>query len=295
MMGKIEDWQDIHIAYVVAKYGTLTAAAHVLSIHHSTVLRRINQLEAQLNTRLFHRHARGYQMTEAGQQLLQAGTTIEDTLGHLHHKIVAADTTLSGRLLLTTVSGIVEMLSPACLEFQKQHPKVQLEIILEQRRLRLDHGQAHIAIRAGDKPSDPDYIVQHLCSTTAGLYASDDYIKRMGIPQTKAELSQHHFVSGVAGFNAMVPYFDWVDKQIDAAQICIRVSETAEAARAIYSGLGIGGLQHNIAKQSHRIQPILEEELTWPLDFWLVTHVSVHRTAKVQALCRVFKDYFKSS
>ncbi|WP_420492146.1 LysR family transcriptional regulator [Pseudoalteromonas citrea] len=294
MMDKIGDWQDIHIAYIVAKQGTLTAAAKVLNIHHSTVLRRVEQLEQQLNTRLFHRHARGYKVTEAGEKLLQVGKGIDDTLGQLQHSIIAADSTLQGRLLLTTVSGAMEMLSPACLQFQQQHPHVQLEIILKQQKLRLDHGQAHVAIRAGEKPTDPDYVVLPLCSRRAGLYASDEYVARYGLPNSVAELPNHYFVGGVTGFNNTVPYFSWVDKVIDSKQVCVRVSETAEATRAIYHGLGIGGMQHAIAKRTTNMQPILENELYWQLDFWLVTHVSVHRTAKVQALCQVFKHYFSA-
>lgn len=53
MAVKFEDWQDVKVAFEVARLGTLTAAAEALNVHHSTVLRRINNLEKNLNTRLF--------------------------------------------------------------------------------------------------------------------------------------------------------------------------------------------------------------------------------------------------
>ncbi|NRA61690.1 MAG: LysR family transcriptional regulator [Psychrobium sp.] len=53
MNAQIEPWDDIRVAYVVARLGTLSAAAEQLNIHHSAVLRRISALEKSLNTRLF--------------------------------------------------------------------------------------------------------------------------------------------------------------------------------------------------------------------------------------------------
>ncbi|MGO2169571.1 helix-turn-helix domain-containing protein, partial [Pseudoalteromonas sp.] len=50
---QFDDWQDVKVAFEVARSGTLTAAAEKLNVHHSTVLRRINNLEKSLNARLF--------------------------------------------------------------------------------------------------------------------------------------------------------------------------------------------------------------------------------------------------
>ena len=99
---KFEDWQDVKVAFEVARLGTLTAAAEELNVHHSTVLRRINNLEKNLNARLFHRHARGYKVTEIGTKLFATAQTIHSSLEQLHNDIVAADSTLRGSCLLYT-------------------------------------------------------------------------------------------------------------------------------------------------------------------------------------------------
>ena len=290
---QFDDWQDVKVAFEVARLGTLTAAAEVLNVHHSTVLRRINNLEKNLNARLFHRHARGYKVTEIGAKLFTTAQSINGELERLHNDIIAADSTLRGSLLLTTVSGFIDVLSDVCEQFQSLHPQVQLEVILDQKRLRLDHGQAHIAVRAGPKPDEGDYIAQHLAHLSSGLYASQRYIDKYGIPKTVKQLPLHNFVSGVVGYNARVPYFAWVDENIPAEQVKLRVSETSEATRAIVKGLGIGGLQHNVAAQYPDLVQILPNELSWPTDLWLVTHHLVHRTAKVQAFSQLLKAYFK--
>ena len=57
-------------------------------------------------------------VTEAGDKLLQVGKGIDDALGQLQHCIIAADSTLQGRLLFKMVSGAMVMLSCTCLLFQ---------------------------------------------------------------------------------------------------------------------------------------------------------------------------------
>ncbi len=295
MANHFDDWQDIRVAYEVARLGTLTAAAESLVVHHSTVLRRINQLEKRLNARLFHRHARGYKVTESGAKLLRVAADIHDQLERLHNDIMSADSTLSGSLLLTTVSGFLDLLSPVCEQFQALHPQVRLEIILDQKRLRLDHGQAHLAVRAGPEPNEPDYIAQHLGKSAAGLYAHERYLKQHGTPKNLAALAEHHFVSGVEGFNARVPYFAWVDEHMPAERITLRVSETSDATRAIANALGIGGMPDNTAAKYPELVRILPDELSWRSDIWLVTHHLMHRSAKVQAFAALLKEHFRSS
>ena len=67
----MDNWDEIRTAYQVARNGTVSGAAEVLGVHHATVIRHIDALEARLGVKLFQRHARGYTATEAGADLLQ--------------------------------------------------------------------------------------------------------------------------------------------------------------------------------------------------------------------------------
>ena len=64
------NWDEIRTAFHVARLGTVSAAAEALGVHHATVIRHVDALEARLGARLFQRHARGYTPTEAGRDLL---------------------------------------------------------------------------------------------------------------------------------------------------------------------------------------------------------------------------------
>ena len=66
---RIDSWDDLRAALAVARSGTVRGAAGVLGVHHATVIRRIDALEAALGAKLFQRHPRGYALTEAGRLL----------------------------------------------------------------------------------------------------------------------------------------------------------------------------------------------------------------------------------
>ena len=66
------DWDKLRIFHAVADAGSLTHAGEVLHLSQSAVSRQIRALEENLDTNLFHRHARGLILTEQGELLFDA-------------------------------------------------------------------------------------------------------------------------------------------------------------------------------------------------------------------------------
>ena len=64
--------------FLVARNGTLSAAAGELGIHHTTAQHQITALEKKLGTRLFYRNPRGYAPTDAGEALLKVAEETQD-------------------------------------------------------------------------------------------------------------------------------------------------------------------------------------------------------------------------
>ena len=58
-----------HIFYYVGKYHSFTRAAQKLMSSQPNVTRAMNNLEAQLNCKLFIRSARGVELTDEGKML----------------------------------------------------------------------------------------------------------------------------------------------------------------------------------------------------------------------------------
>lgn len=291
MNAQKNDWNDIHIAYQVAQSGTLTAAAEALDVHHSTVLRRVNSLEKKLGTRLFHRHARGYTPTEAGLMLMQVAENTQSNFDRLLGQLQGVDTQLTGTLVITSVNTMTPTITPLLAEFQALYPEIKLEFAAEGRIYKLEHGEAHVGIRPGTKPTDPDYVVQSVATTYATLYASKDYIKQHGRMRDLGDILGHRFISTMQSYR-MVPFMNWLEDTIPSEQIYYRSGDFLGFIPAIKAGMGIAPLSCWQANMESELVPMLAPPEAWDGNLWLVTHRDMHRTSKVQAFTSFIKQKF---
>lgn len=287
MNAQVDDWHEIYIAYQVARLGSLSAAAQQLEIHHSTVLRRINALETKMGTRLFHRHARGYVVTEAGQALLTAAAQAEETFGRMRAQVNESEA-LAGTLILTSVNNLVAYLTPLLAEFQQLHPNIRLEYAADSRVFRLEQGEAHVGIRSVFKPEDPDYVVQRLTRTTGTLYANREYLQRHGRMSSLEDIEGHRFI-GTTRPRPGSMYMRWMEQQVPPEQIFYRVQDFTGFVPALQAGMGCGPLSCWHASLAPELQPLLPPPAEWAHDLWLTSHGDLHRTAKVQAFTQFLK------
>lgn len=158
----MDNWMAVRTALYVARYGTVSAAAKALEIHRATVIRHIDELEQSLGEKLFQRHARGYHLTEAGQDFLKVASATEDQLRDLAERIPGKATRVQGKLIITSVEIMDDYLLPVIRDFRLQYPATHVDLTISNSVLNLEYGQAHIAVRAGRKPNHPDNVVTHL-------------------------------------------------------------------------------------------------------------------------------------
>jgi DNA-binding transcriptional LysR family regulator len=288
----MENWDEIRTAFQVARLGTVSGAAEVLGVHHATVIRHIDALEGRLGTRLFQRHARGYTPTESGRDLLTIAQTTEDQFSQLASRIKGQGETVAGELVVTSLAGMSALLVPTIASFQVAHPAVQVRFLTDQRVFRLDYGEAHVAIRAGNAPQEPDNVVQPLIRSRTGLYATPAYIKAHGRPAGEDDLAHHRFVSTDTA-NPRAPFYAWLHAKVPEAQIVFRSGEPAALTAAVLQGAGIGFLSVFEAAANPGLVEILPPRPEWEAPLWLVTHVDLHRTRKVQAFLSHLKEAAK--
>jgi DNA-binding transcriptional LysR family regulator len=288
----MDNWDEIRTAYQVARMGTVSGAAGVLGVHHATVIRHIDALEDQLGVKLFQRHARGYTPTEAGQDLLRVAQGADDQFSQLAGRIKGRGQDVSGELVITSLSALVPMLVPILSDFQKAYPDVIVRFLTGTRLFRLEYGEAHVAIRAGNAPQDPDNVVQPMLRQRVGLYASQDYVDRLGMPETEQDLKAHRFV-GSDNRDTRAPFYQWMWETIPEENIAFRSSDIYATAEATQHGVGIGFLAKWQAEQNPNLVEIVAPRQEWESPLWLVTHMALHRTTKVQALLNFLKDRSK--
>ena len=284
----MDNWDEIRTAYQVARLGTVSGAAEVLGVHHATVIRHIDALEAALGAKLFQRHARGYTATEAGQDLLSVAGVANDQFTQLAGRIKGRGDEVTGDLIVTSLGSLSPLLVPTIAKFQDRHPDLKVRLISDARLFRLEYGEAHVAIRAGKLPDQPDNVVQPFFTQTLRLVASADYVEKHG-PLTDDTLENHRFV-GPNEETPRAPYYRWLTETVPEASIVFRASDMRAVKEAVIAGIGIGfvaGWDNRRTEDLVDMLPPLEE---WSARIWLVTHMDLHRTAKVQSFVRHLKS-----
>ena len=187
---------------------------------------------------------------------------------------------LSGTLVVTALSGVVPLVMPALRDFHLAHPQIGLEFAASSDLARLEHGEAHVAFRAGPKPDTPDYVVKPFRRVCFGLFASRDYIGRCGHPEPGA-LSGHEFVGSTRGASRL-PYAQWMNANLGPESLSLKTEDRHVTIAAVKDGIGLGFLADHDASGDPDLVEILPPSLDWSVPIWVVTHVDLHRTEKVQ-------------
>ncbi|WP_456387580.1 LysR family transcriptional regulator [Profundibacter sp.] len=284
----MDSWDEIRTAYHVARAGTVSGAAQELGVHHATVIRHIDTIEAQMGVRLFQRHARGYTPTEAGADLLRVAQATDDQFAQLAGRIRGQGDTVTGDLVVTSLASFSHVMTPVLVKFQQNHPDVMVRYLTASRLFRLEYGEAHVAIRAGSPPDQPDNVVQKLSTENIALYASKDYIKANGMPKDEDDLGRHRFVS-YDDPQVRAPYHQWLKDNIAPKQVTFKVADDRSLQQAIMAGAGLGFMLERLACRHPDLVQVLPPREEWASPMWLVTHVDLHRTAKVQTFLAFLK------
>lgn len=284
----LDNWNEMRTAYKVAKLGTVSAAADALAVHRATVIRHIDSLEAELGSRLFLRHPRGYTTTDVGKDMLQVAAATDEQFTQLAGSTQGRSSEISGELIVTSVEIMSRFLLPALGRFREKYPRTSVRYLVDGKLYKLEYGEAHIAVRAGSKPDYPDNIARHFFTIRTGLYAHQDYVAKHGIPKSPDEFSRHIFVSSDRP-NSGVAFRRWMQRNIPLENIALKSSSQRVERQALLSGLGIGFYPAHEAAQQGLVEVIAPVE-QWNVDFWLVTHVDLHRSAKVQAFLAILKE-----
>lgn len=282
-------WDEIRTAYHVAREGTVSGAASALGVHHATVIRHVDALEGRLGVKLFQRHARGYTPTEGGRELLQVAQTTDDQFTQLVGRLKGRGDAVTGELVVTSLTALSSLMTPVLAAFQGRHPGLVVRYLTGDRVLRLEYGEAHVALRAGARPDNPDNVVQPFASQKVALYAAPAYLERRGAPADADELPWHDFV-GFDDPDNRAPFDRWLRAAVPAERIVFRSGDVRVLRHAVEAGVGLGFLSAWDAAERRDLVQVLPPRPEWTAPLWLVTHVDLHRTTKVQAFLRFLKD-----
>jgi len=282
------DWDKLRIFHAVADAGSLTRAGDVLHLSQSAVSRQIKALEDSLSATLFHRHARGLILTEQGELLFDATTTMIKRLDTAEARIRDSSDEMFGELRVTSTIGFGTLwLVPRLPKLYEKYPKLKIDLMLGERLLDLPMREADVAIRMKE-PSQADLIRKRLMTVRMRLYATSDYLSGHGTPQSLADLHAHRLIcqnTVVAQISAGAALVQ--ELMTHDIQSTLTVNNYFGVLQAVVNNLGIGVLPDYLTQDFPDLVRVLPDTESNEVPVFLAYPEELRQSKRITA----FRDF----
>lgn len=170
--------------------GSLSAAARELALTQPTASKQVAALEKHVGARLLTRSTTTLALTEAGKRFYpKARGVLEEYAAALADVRDQAETAVGVLRVNAPVSLGVLRLNALLLAFMQQHPRIEVELVLNDRFIDLTEENVDIALRLGGQPPG-NAIARHIADSPRWLVAAPTYLHAAPPLQTPADLLQ---------------------------------------------------------------------------------------------------------
>jgi DNA-binding transcriptional LysR family regulator len=282
------DWSDLVFFLELARQGRLMPAARKLRADHTTVSRRVAELERGLNCKLFDRGANGFVLTEAGQRLLAYAESMEASANAIEENVGGVASVPSGDVRIATMEGIGSFyLAPRMPRLRQAFPDILIELVTERHLINLTRREADISLSFAELQG-PRLIAEKIGTFVLNLYASPAYIARMGMPASIADLEGHEFVDYIDDM-VVIPAVRWLHDVITPSRVVFQSTSMVAQQNAAAAGMGIAILPTFTAAEDTRLTALLPAEASVQRPIWLTMHEDHQYLGRMKAVRRFLK------
>ena len=273
------NWDDTRLFLALARSGSARATAADQGVSHSTVTRRVDQLESALGVRLFDRDVRGYRLTGAGEVMMKSAVRAEDALLTAERQLQGRDAQLTGEIRVTTSNIIAtHLIMDDLVEFTRQYPDIDLNVLISYDLFNLSRREADVAVRMlrlGSSPPE-DLVGRKLVTIKSCYYASDAYLAE----------------NDPSGANSTVRWIGWDDIERFPAWVKAspfpnlpvygRLNDVMLQAEAARCGMGLTVLPCFFGDSVEGLRRIPNCEPYLSYDLWMLTHPDLRDAARMR-------------
>ena len=238
-------YDDLLMFVKLVTIGSFSQTAKYYATSQPTISRRIQSLESQLGIQLIKRNTRHLEITFFGRQLYERLQHYKTAIDNIVQELKSSEGTTNSRLRIALPPVLAfYVISPYIGEFMAQNLNLSLDIIYQRSPVDIVVQKLDLAVNA-NLPTSQVVKIKLLHKAYFQLYASNDYVKRYGLPETIEELAQHTVIG-------MINSDDSVDKTLYAQNKISgeRVALNNRACRILCNeGLNI----HQIVSGGHAI------------------------------------------
>lgn len=279
------NWDDLHYFVVLAREGTLSAAARALGVDHVTIARRVAALEAATALKLVDRRARSYTLTDDGRRIAALAAPMEEAAFAVRRAVQAARPGISGEIAISAPPSLANaLIAPQLIYLRRQHPGIVIKLIGEKRSASLSRREADLALRLS-RPAEPGLFARKIGHFGFSLYGAPGYLK---------ETPPHAFAF-IAYDSSMddTPQQQWLKQIAGARAIVLRTSDLENQAAAARAGVGLAALPHFLGDGDSRLERHDAGQKQVGRDVWLVVHRDLRRAPAVRAVMDFLADCLK--
>ena len=278
----MNDWDDIRYFLAVARAGSVRAAAEGLSVNHTTVLRRIAQLEERLGTQMFEKLPSGYRITSAGEEVRELAEQMEVSSHQLETRVFGRDQSVRGLLRVTLAPTLAtRLLMPDFAEFARSHPEIEMDILSSGDLANLTNREADVAIRV---VYDRKNLPLNLHALKGPDVYGAIYLSRDTLAKWRAGSSDP--VRWIVISSHGIP--DWVrEGDVQTTGVPFKVTDSEAQIVAVRQGLGMTTLPCFVGDADPELVRAPGTNLHIYGTLWLLTQGETRKTKRV----RLFTEF----
>lgn len=289
-MGRL---RDMEMFVRIVEAGSFSAAARDLNMGQPAVSKSIAGLEERLGVRLLIRSTRRLSPTEAGLAFYERALHAIAEANEAEAAARGAGAGLEGRLRIWAPVTFARLhIVPRVSEFLDAHPKLRLELVMDDRSVDLLAENIDAGLRLGVL-TDSASTARKLAQADRLVVASPAYLAQRGVPTSPGDLLEHDAI--IYGQSAGGQ--EWLFRRQDAEtsvrlQARLTLSAAEGVREAVLSGQGFAVSSRWMFApelESGEVVPVLQEWSLPPMDLWVIYPSGRLTTAKARAFVKWFE------
>jgi DNA-binding transcriptional LysR family regulator len=285
--------REMEVFSRVIETGSFSAAARDMKLGQPAVSKAIAALEERLGVRLLVRSTRQLSPSEAGTAFYERALRAIAEANEAEAAAQGAGAGLEGRLRICAPVTFARLhLVPKLGAFLGAHPKLRLELVMDDRVIDLVAENIDAALRLGSL-SDSSLRARKLAQAERYVVATPEYLARRGVPSNPTDLLEHDGIIYGQSSGGQ----EWVFRRgTSETSIRLRARLTLSAAEgvreAVLAGQGYAitsGWMFAPELASGTVVPVLKEWTLPSMELWVIYPSGKLTSSKARAFVKWFE------
>jgi DNA-binding transcriptional LysR family regulator len=281
----------------VVEAGSFSAAARILGQGQPAISKAVAQLEDRLGVRLLIRTTRALTLTDAGRIFYERAKAAIDAAEEAEAAAKGAGASLSGRLRICAPVTFARLhIIPTLPAFMAAHPGLELDLVLDDRRIDLVEEGIDIAIRAGAL-ADSSMVATHIAEGRRQVVASRDFWRAQKPVRSPSDLATLPYIAYGDASNGQ----DWIFARGGTTELVrmtprMRVSALEGIREAVFAGIGFAIISEWSTTDAvdNRLAEIILNEYQLPsVDLWAIFPSGRQPSARARIFATHMQDVMR--